>query len=135
MQIFNGVNKGTAILMIAFFALIILLNILVTKQQGRQLGSSIETNKKMITEIDKNIIELDSFDIDIASYLQDDIVLNELDATLIEVGEVNEVADKAVNNLIEDEKNINDLDSNLEILSGDETIDNEIDQVLQEVAL
>jgi len=126
-------KKNILILTIVFFALVVSLSVMLALSSNP--ASSPAPAVKSITiqaqAIDKNVTELNSFDAELASYAADDNVSQELDATLDEVGEIN----GATAGLTNDEKNLNNLDSDLTGLSGDEKTNNEIDQSLQGVSL
>ncbi len=130
MQNSNGLSKNILILTIVLFALIAALSAMFTFNKS-PVFSPAPAIKGDNAAIDKNIAELNSFDADLDLLAEDDIVLKELDATLNEVGEINETAMK----LADDEENLNNLDSDLTGLSGDEAIFNEIDQALGDIAL
>lgn len=130
MQNSNGMSKNILILTIVLFALIAALGAMF-KLGGNTASVSKLNLKENITEIDKNVAELNSFDADLSLFAEDDIVSQELDATLIEVGEISE----ATAELRNDEKNLSSFDSDLGILSDDEAVNKEIDQFLQEVSL
>lgn len=130
MQNFNALNKNILILTIVLFALIAALSAMLNL--GKNPASSPEPSLKGgIVAIDKNITELNSLDADLALFAEDDIILQELNAILGEVGEINDTAI----NLMNDEENLNNLNSDLTSLSGNENVNKEIDQSLQEVSL
>lgn len=130
MQNFNGLSKNVLVLSIVLFAFIAALGVML-KFGGNSVFVPISNLKGNIAEIDKNVAELNNFDANLVLFAEDDVVSQELDATLIEVGEISE----ATSELRSDEKILNSIDSDLGILSGDETINKEIDQLLQEVSL
>lgn len=126
----NKMNKNILILVIVLFALIASLGILFSRWQEPSLGPSSAVKGNIIA-LDKNISDLNGFDADLALSAQDDIVLNEVDATLNEVGEINGTTASLSN----DQENLNNLAGDLASSSNDENINNEIDQSLKDVSL
>ncbi|MDP3057603.1 MAG: hypothetical protein Q8N37_03745 [bacterium] len=130
MKNFSGLSKKFLVLTIVLFALIVALGAVL--KLGNKSGSvPAPYLKEDIAEIDKNVAELNSFDADLSLFAEDDVVSQELDATLTEVGEISE----ATVGLRNDEKNLSSFDSDLGILSNDEAVNKEIDQFLQEVSI
>lgn len=130
MQNSNGVNKNVLILTIVLFALVVALSLMFGMSKN-PVPPPLALKGNMIQAVDKNIAELNSFDADLALFAEDNVVSQELDVTLSEVGEIDESSE----NLVNDEKNLSDLDSDLNNLSNDEKINAEIDQSLQDAAL
>lgn len=130
MKIFDGLNKNILILTIVLIALIAALNIMLKFDENPEsLSPVIKGNS--LAAINKNIADLSGFDADLDLLEKEGAVLQELDSTLNEVGEITE----AVSDFTEDENNLNNLDDNLAGLTGDENVNNEIDKSLEEVSL
>lgn len=81
------------------------------------------------TLLEKNISELNALDSDMVLFNQDDIVSDELNETLKEVGEIT-----VATNLNDDEQSLNNLSNDLINIAGDEAALNELDQALGDAA-
>lgn len=131
MQISSGLSKNVIILTIVLFALIAALGVMLKLSQDPAYSPAPALKGVTSAAINTNVNELNSLNADLALFAEDNIILDELDAVLSEVGEIeNESADLTV-----DEKNLNDLAQDLDNSSSDELINQEIDQALQEAAL
>lgn len=80
--------------------------------------------------LEKNISELNTLEGDMALFNQDDIVSDELNETLKEVGEIS-----VATNLNDDEQGLNNLSNDLTNISGDEDVLRELDNAINEAAL
>lgn len=130
MQNSNGFSKNILILTLVLFALVASLSVMLKLSQNRALVSN--TNIKGIAAlVDNNISELNTLDANLAMFAEDNLIMQELDATLSEVGEIDDVAES----LISEEEALNDLNADITDLSGDEDVSNEIDRYLEEVSL
>lgn len=125
-------NKNILILTVVLFGLVSALGalLMLSKNPASPLPSPVIKNTTM-QDINKSLNELNNLDADLVLISKDDVVLQEMDTALIEVGEINE----ATASLSGDESNLNGLDGDLTTLSGDEKIDQEIDRSLQDMSL
>lgn len=130
MQNSNGFNKNILILTIVLFALIAALSIMLNLG-GNPAAVSTLSLKGNIAVIDKNVAELDGFNTDLSLFIEEDVVSQELDATLSEVGEISNTTAGLTN----DEENLDNLAQDLNNSLSDESTNKEVDQALQEVAL
>lgn len=123
-------NKNILILIVILFVLVTALGGML--MLGKSPASPAPVIKGVtIEDIDKNLSELSNLDNDLALFAKDDIVLQEMDSTLAEAGEITE----STASLSKEESNLDTLDSDLTNLSGDEKINQEIDKSLQDIAL
>ncbi len=83
-----------------------------------------------VSLLEKNITELNSLNTDMSLFNQDDVVLGELIDTVNEVGEIsNETV------LFEEENNLTGISQDINNLTQDETLFEEINQTANESAI
>lgn len=124
-NISNGLNKniiiGIAVLLIITGAVFVIIQ--------KQYSVPAPVAKIDGAAIAKNLSELNALDSDMSSFGQDDIVSNELNGALNDVGEI--TLTTTLNN---DGQNLNNLSNDLTGIAGDEAALSELDQALGDAA-
>lgn len=130
-NISNGLNKNIIIFAVIVLGLAIVAGAIVSIAKKPRPNAYVAAPKVDSLLIERNSAELNNLDIDLVSFATDEMVIQELDGTLNEVGEIeDESAD-----LTSEAENLNNLDKDLNSSSSDELTNQEVDQTLQEAAL
>lgn len=124
-------NKNIIIFAVIVLGLAIVAGAMVSIVKKQRPNAYVTAPKVDSLLIERNSAELNNLDIDLASFAADEMVIQELDGTLNEVGEIKDVSA----DLNSEAENLNNLAQDLNTSSSDELTNQEVDKTLQEAAL
>jgi hypothetical protein len=120
----SGLNKNTIIGTIILLVAAGVAFAVIRTQYSMEPPATIDT-----AAIEKNITELNALNSDMSLFDQDDIIFDELNGALNDVGEIT-----MTTIMSDDERDLNNLSNDLINISGDEEVLRELDNAMDEAA-